>query len=151
MAASNHCFLDGKIYKHASSLTYHNQVHQKEKFTCEVCFKSFRSKKTLSFHKKKHNPNLVGLDCNICTEKFDHKENLRRHMRTVHEEKQYYCILCNNSYARKDKLKEHYSKSSDIMKKAAANKEMEDQKSMEEEFIVMVEDRLKVFTTSCLF
>ena len=134
MAPSNLCSCDEKFYKHSSSFTYHNKVHQNEKFTSEVCFKTFQSKKTLRVHRKKHGPNLVGLDCSICTAKFDHKDNLRRHMRTIHEEKQYNCILCNKSYARKDKLKEHYSKCSDIIKKAAANKDMEDQESMEEEY-----------------
>ena len=88
-------------------------MHQNEKITCEVCF-SFQSKKTSSVHREKHDPHLVDLDCSICTANFDHKHNLRRHMRTVHEQKQYNSVLCNKSYARRDKLKEHYSKCSDI-------------------------------------
>ena len=52
--------------------------------------------------------------CKECNQRFDRKENLTRHMGTVHtdndDKKKFLCQQCPSKFSRKDNLKFHMSK-----------------------------------------
>ena len=45
--------------------------------------------------------------CEICSKEFARKDALRRHVRCVHDGKQYQCDICLKEFTRKDNLRRH--------------------------------------------
>ena len=45
--------------------------------------------------------------CNFCNKIFSRKENLKRHIASIHEEKKLKCVFCEQIFSRKDRLKSH--------------------------------------------
>ena len=130
MAQVNLCAQDGKLYQHASSFSHHKQVHSKETFTCDICYKILGAKKGLNSHKTKHVSNLNGFQCELCNNSYRCKSDLKRHFRTVHEEKKFTCALCSKTFLRKDILKMHYVK----CKNKKEQKKEAEQKTLSKEF-----------------
>ena len=55
--------------------------------------------------------------CQICGQKAKLKQNLIRHIKTVHMKKttnSYTCKLCNNTFNREDNRKEHMARKHDL-------------------------------------
>ena len=57
---------------------------------------------------------FISYICKECKQRFDRKENLTRHMSTVHlahdEKRKFHCLQCPSKFSRKDTLKFHLSK-----------------------------------------
>ena len=57
----------------------------KEKpFQCDVCQKTFKSNKSLTWHKQFHSEELKEHKCKLCDEKFVSSRHLLMHGRRVH-------------------------------------------------------------------
>ena len=48
--------------------------------------------------------------CAICHKTYSHKNNLKRHIRSFHENKTYNCAICDGTFKRKGYLKRHLMK-----------------------------------------
>ena len=71
-----------------------NQEEKKaeEKFPCQLCFKSFTSRRSLTIHQRSHEPKVK---CKICSKDF-RKNILKNHIKQKHETetKKLRCDLC---------------------------------------------------------
>ena len=80
-----------KVRSSAGTLVKHKKAYTEgQKFTCEVCKKSFRYKGDLTAHKRIH----LGIDkfkCSICEKIFNHSGNLKGHIRSHTGEKPFEC------------------------------------------------------------
>ena len=55
-------------------------------------------------------PESVGYKCDKCDQWFERKENLKRHVSTVHiesKDQRFTCDKCNKTFGRIDSLKRH--------------------------------------------
>ena len=80
-----------------------------DSYTCNICFKQEPSQRELKYHilsnhtESKNYP----FTCDKCDKRFKQKENLRRHMQSVHEGVRHICKLCSQTYSRYSDLKKH--------------------------------------------
>ena len=51
--------------------------------------------------------NSSPFECNICGKSFASKRNLRRHVSSIHLNQRFSCDLCDGSFTNKSALKEH--------------------------------------------
>ena len=66
----------GAKYKVKGELNRHQEVHQGLQFMCPICGKVSRTKKVASDH---YNSKHIGVFCDECGEKFDHRQKLKNH------------------------------------------------------------------------
>lgn len=82
-----------------------NQKIKTQKFTCEICEKSFKNLRLLFCHKSTHNSSKI--KCEVC-EKFLKVTTFKEHLREVHAtEFNFHCLICNQFYKTKKTLKRH--------------------------------------------
>ena len=48
------CEIDGKVFKDDSEFSHHKQVHQQMNYSCDVCSKNVKTRKSLKVHKRLH-------------------------------------------------------------------------------------------------
>lgn len=60
-----------------------NFVIMERVFVCDICQKSYTTRKHLTRHKKNHEE--VSYTCDICQEIFTRRDNLTRHLRNAHK------------------------------------------------------------------
>jgi hypothetical protein len=61
------------------------------------------SKYTLEFSNSKP----PELQCNICKKNFSAKNNLERHINSIHSTPKFTCVKCKKLFSRQDKLNDH--------------------------------------------
>ncbi|KAI8130284.1 Zinc finger protein Gfi-1b [Lucilia cuprina] len=100
------CAYCSKKYASKSTLQLHLQSHEKKRFECTFCGKQFQRNSILKLHLKRHNNSNV--ICNICKKVFSESGALARHSK-IHEENvvQYHCKLCDKNILRKDNMTRH--------------------------------------------
>uniref|UniRef100_H2Z1L6 C2H2-type domain-containing protein n=1 Tax=Ciona savignyi TaxID=51511 RepID=H2Z1L6_CIOSA len=101
------CSLCGKELLTMEGMKDHMLGHKGIKnHTCEICAKSFVSRKTLSAHQKLHR--FTKPLCTICKREFTQESSLMRHIKNVHQhEKQYICQICGKCFGQDGGLKSH--------------------------------------------
>ncbi|XP_065366233.1 MDS1 and EVI1 complex locus protein EVI1-A [Calliphora vicina] len=100
------CAQCSKKYASKSTLQLHLQSHEKKRFECSFCGKQFQRNSILNLHLKRHNnTNVI---CNVCQKVYSESGALARH-RKIHEENgiQYHCKLCDKIILRKDNMTRH--------------------------------------------
>ncbi|KAM4597849.1 uncharacterized protein ACJ7VT_021412 [Polymixia lowei] len=78
-----------------------------DKFTCQICGRTFFHKGTLTHHMKTHRPNF----CHICKQHFPQKHKLETHLCVPPVPSQKFsnaCKLCGKTFATQSALKIHY-------------------------------------------
>jgi 2-phosphoglycerate kinase len=60
------------------------QAQAKEKFKCELCKKSFKSKHNLISHKKNIHDQVFRVNCQKCGQNFANKYTLKKHCKKMH-------------------------------------------------------------------
>ncbi|XP_037805303.1 PR domain zinc finger protein 15 [Lucilia sericata] len=100
------CAYCNKKYASKSTLQLHLQSHERKRFECTLCEKQFQRNSILKLHLKRHNNSNV--ICNICKKVFSESGALARHSK-IHEENvvQYHCKLCDKNILRKDNMTRH--------------------------------------------
>ncbi|KAL5233272.1 hypothetical protein ACI65C_000682 [Semiaphis heraclei] len=89
--------------------TYNGKGHAckyNKKSECNICGRSFSTKKTLISHYRTHTGERP-YACNICDRSFSLNGNLVTHYRTHTGERPYACNICDRSFSRKHHLVAH--------------------------------------------
>ncbi|XP_013118454.2 zinc finger protein 347 [Stomoxys calcitrans] len=102
------CAYCSKRYASKTTLQLHLQSHERKRFECLICGKFFQRNSILNLHLKRHNHLGSIYKCHVCEKTFGDTGALSRH-RKIHEENslQYHCILCDKSILRKDNMTRH--------------------------------------------
>ncbi|KAJ0181017.1 hypothetical protein K1T71_003102 [Dendrolimus kikuchii] len=131
------CSKCGKQFKFAYALKTHLSVHENGKYSCHICQKVLKQKRTwaahmrrhyniynyscdecgntfitiaeLINHRKRHDKNKT-LECHVCSYKTNTKKNLTLHLKRHIGERPYKCDHCENSFLTTNELKMHQRK-----------------------------------------
>ena len=126
------CLKCEKRFRTKSCLLQHDQhVHQKIRYPCKTCSKTFASKQMMKRHLSKHhnchegnsnqlgqkilesreeNENTQKVSCLKCEKRFRTKRCLLQHDRMVHQKIRFHCQKCLKTFASKQMMKLHLSK-----------------------------------------
>lgn len=121
------CTICGKRYSNHRNMKRHlSSSHMNSrKPKCKVCNKEFQTAFNLKVHLKMQHKviqSTIAVEskiptsepteykCETCLKVFYSKSNLCRHIQGVHQKKLHECNLCNKTYARYEKLKDHQMK-----------------------------------------
>lgn len=96
-------------------------MHEKHKivpcdktYTCQECKEVLPNKGKYYSHRRAHRAMVDRFPCEICGREFNKKQNLRRHVYLLHDERRviedpiYGCQICTRSFREKKNLKRHY-------------------------------------------
>ncbi len=79
----------------------------KGNFTCTICFKSYKHKRSLNRHKSSVHVNKQ-FKCNKCSKKFKIRYNLQRHINAVHLKiKNFICGHCSKKFNARSDMERH--------------------------------------------
>ncbi|ORD94198.1 ZN879 [Enterospora canceri] len=128
-----------KSYTCASKLRDHMNVHSCIKpYGCNMCHKTYCSKKALDVHIKTHDG--YQYSCKECSTTFLHKHTYKKHRCS----KQYTCIKCNKKYEREKMLRKHESV-------CGTNLSWNSSESEEESSVAVVTTKIPCEICECLF
>ncbi|XP_073818427.1 uncharacterized protein isoform X2 [Musca autumnalis] len=100
------CATCNKRYSSKSTLQLHVLSHEKKRFECTLCGKHFQRNSILNLHLKRHYQS-ASYRCNGCEKVFSEPGALSRH-RKIHEDSiRYHCLLCDLNILRKDNMTRH--------------------------------------------
>ena len=77
-----------------------------ENLQCDVCSKTFASKRSLKNHMLLHNSDKK-FKCLICGKMLNRKSSIREHVKMHQKGKQFKCELCGKSFGKRTCLKRH--------------------------------------------
>ena len=78
---------------------FENEEINSGKNPCQICKKSFTTKRTLKLHVKTVHDELKEYQCNICGKTFGNKSKLQFHIKRVHYSiKPHKCVSCYKSF-----------------------------------------------------
>ena len=114
------CKLCNNTFNLKHSLNVHvNNVHGMKTFQCKNCSRVFKRISHLIRHKKyvhgiyrsyfilDEYPDVHYHDCDHCSFKSRYKNNLLKHIETIHKDIEFPCITCEFKSNRKDNLQRH--------------------------------------------
>ncbi|OXA45230.1 Zinc finger imprinted 3 [Folsomia candida] len=102
-----------KTFKTNDKLTTHMVTHEPDaKVKCEVCGKTYKDRRALSFHMSRLHTNRKRPKCDTCHRVFFDSKKLRRHINTIHSTKErsrFPCTFpgCEKTYLNKSDVVKH--------------------------------------------
>ncbi|XP_065225739.1 chorion transcription factor Cf2-like [Planococcus citri] len=103
------CDICYRSYSRRDSLSRHKKIHTETKvYLCTYCPSKFRQHSHLLRHENTHS-NLRTFLCPICNRGFNHRDNRERHMKNHAAKNSYMCAHCKKNYRSKLNLKMHIS------------------------------------------
>lgn len=110
--AERTCAFCDKIFTKERNLKYHIQaIHNKSKFECEICLKTFSFKSAKERHLKVVHYNQKSHQCSICEKSFGTRYDQRNHFDHYHNENdnpgRYHCEECDKSFLSSSTLSRH--------------------------------------------
>uniref|UniRef100_A0A182ID59 Uncharacterized protein n=1 Tax=Anopheles arabiensis TaxID=7173 RepID=A0A182ID59_ANOAR len=103
------CEICFKTFRTRQKLTVHRNTHLRLapfKCTFEGCAKAFKSRIGLDEHVARHT-NSFEYTCDICSKGFQHRSYLSAHRRAHNTERNFQCGLCGQSFKAKQALLDH--------------------------------------------
>jgi KRAB domain-containing zinc finger protein len=103
------CPICGKDFKNRGCMTEHIYLHSNErKYKCEQCIRSYRSRTSLSIHKRRdHGEGTEMFTCEICSNKYTSKAQLKRHILAHNGIFPFTCSTCGKGFDCKFRLVSH--------------------------------------------
>ncbi len=111
----NHCHICGTVFTNSSELTEHMNNpegtkclhHNKRRFSCLECGKTFRDKYDLNAHIS-HVHKGVKYPCDICGKLFTAKNSVKKHIFYMHSgERNHVCDICGHASKKTQDLRLH--------------------------------------------
>lgn len=87
-------------------LHHYRNVHDGERHECDVCHKSYRSRRSLNYHTKDVH-SVKPFACSVCSQAFSSNARLRQHQKYHNREKNHPCPKCSYSFYTNHDLKKH--------------------------------------------
>ncbi|XP_047431467.1 zinc finger protein 184 [Mugil cephalus] len=101
------CNVCDKSFAYQSKLMDHERIHTGEKpFVCTACNKSFRTQAFLNNHLKTHSTARPYV-CGQCGKCFTKLQSLTKHMLAHSGQKPFYCNICNKGFTQSTYFKRH--------------------------------------------
>ncbi|KAG1704455.1 Zinc finger protein Gfi-1b [Nymphon striatum] len=103
------CWICGHMAENSASAKKHMVTnHETQAPSCKICDKTYKNHNILKMHiKLVHYPTPVFYECQICSNKFNRKAHLKRHLRTHDPERSHKCSLCDYRGVEKSDLTKH--------------------------------------------
>lgn len=92
----------------------HKMVPCNKTYTCSECSEVLPNKGKYYSHRRMHRAMVDRFPCEVCGREFNKKQNLRRHIYLLHDERRviedpiYGCQICTRSFREKKNLRRHY-------------------------------------------
>ncbi|KAK6624918.1 hypothetical protein RUM44_011782 [Polyplax serrata] len=92
----------------------HKIVPSNKTYTCQECSAVLPNRGKYYSHRRMHRAMVDRFPCEICGREFNKKQNLRRHIYLLHDEKRvltepiFKCQICTKCFREKKNLKRHY-------------------------------------------
>ena len=98
--------------KRKSDLNRHRKIqHSQIKLLCSKCSYICKTETALSDHnRKKHDETFQRFNCDQCTYSADRKDNLKKHIESLHDNVRFPCDICEYQATRKQNLASHLQK-----------------------------------------
>lgn len=100
------CSECGKQFKHAFSLKTHMQVHNNGTYSCHICYKVLKSKRSLTSHLHRH-LKIYNYNCEDCGDTFVTSAELHNHKMKHSPKKNIVCHVCDYATYSKKNLIAH--------------------------------------------
>nr|XP_023019904.1 gastrula zinc finger protein XlCGF26.1-like [Leptinotarsa decemlineata] len=102
------CTICGKQFEFPRYLKAHAKRHEEDykKFRCDLCQKSFSSKRDLTDHLNVH-ANVKNYHCKVCNKAFRTKQSVNKHMPIHSEKRPFKCTLCDKRFKKQSILRKH--------------------------------------------
>ena len=108
------CDKCGKILNSRSGYLQHMKYthdYKAREFECEKCRKKFHIMSTLKKHYRTVHENKKDFQCDICGDKFTVKAACERHIQAIHaKEKNFKCEICGQAFLDATILKRHFDR-----------------------------------------